>query len=234
MKKLIFLLAITFTLSCCEKDASDLLSEGIETRISGRITDLYNSPISNVKLKVMEYKSTSSSWSLYGNFPDFIQDIEVSETNANGEYDFTFKTSGKGNIYQIEIQPSPISEQKYSNCCHSEHIPNIGNPFIFNYNQLIKLYPCDVTINLNNVSDFPFQVYHQTTLYPNNNTSDIISNNQVIRRIYISKYNPQKLSINRIKSNGIKQVATYTFQASNVETLTIQSITINETDFKDI
>ncbi|QBN18042.1 hypothetical protein [Flavobacterium nackdongense] len=234
MKKLFLLLAITFTLTCCDKDEADLLSEGIETRVSGRITDFNNSPISNVKLKVMEYKSKSRYLSLYGNFPDFIQEIEVSETNTNGEYDFTFKTSGKGNVYQIEIQPSPISEQKYSNCCHSEPITTIGNPFIFNNNQLIKLYPCDVTINLNNVSDFPFQVYHETTRNPTNNSNDIISNNQVIRRIYISKYYPQKLYINRIKSNGIKQVATYIFPASNVETLTVQSIIINETDFKNI
>jgi hypothetical protein len=234
MKNLLLLFTIAFTLSSCSKDEADVLSEGIETRVSGRITDFNNSPIPNVKLKVMEYKSTSSSWSLYGNFSDFIQDIEESETNANGEYDFTFKTSGKGNIYQIEIQPSPISEQKYSNCCHSERITTIGNPFIFNYNQLTKLYPCDVTINLNNVSDFPFQVYHETTFNPNNNSNYIVSNNQVIRRIYIAKYSPQKLYINRIKSNGIKQVATYSFPASNVETLTVQSITINETDFKDI
>lgn len=111
MKNLIFLFVIVLTLTSCSKDDTDLLSEGIETRITGRITDFNNSPISNVKLKVMEYKSTSSSWSLYGNFPDFIQDITSSETNANGEYDFTFKTSGKGNIYQIEIQPSPIANK---------------------------------------------------------------------------------------------------------------------------
>lgn len=234
MKKKLLLLAITFILSCCSNDEPEALTEGIETRVSGRITDFKNSPISNVKLKVKEYKSTGSSWSLYGNLPDFIQDIEFSETNANGEYNFTFKTSGKGNIYQLEIQPSPISEQKYSNCCHSERITTIGTTFIFNYNELTKLYPCDVTINVNNVSDFPFQVYHETTFNPNNNSSDIVSNNQVIRRIYISKYSPQKLYINRIKSNGIKQVATYTFSASNVESLTVQSITIKESDFKDI
>ena len=234
MKKLFVMLVITFSLICCDKDDPAMLSAGIETRISGKITDFNDSPISNVKLKVMEYKSSSGSWSSNGNFLDFVQDIASNETNTNGEYDFTFKTSGKGNIYQIEIQPSPSNEQKYCNCCHSGNISSIGSHFIFNYNQLIKLYPCDVTVNLNNVSDFPFEVYHETVYNSSNNLTNIISNTQVNKRIYISKYEPQKLNISRIKLNGIKQVATYTFPPSNVETPTLQNIIINEIDFKDL
>lgn len=234
--KIKYLLIILFSLFLirCSKDDEKLLPAGIETRVSGRITDNNNSPIPNVKLKIVEYIAKSKGFNLYGNFPDFVQDLGLSETNSNGEYNFTFKTSGQGNYYALEIQPSPITEQKYWNCCYNSKIDNIGNNHYFNYNQLIKLFPCDVTINLNNVTDFPLKVNHETTLQNNNNSNDIIANNQVTRRIYIKKYNTQTLQISRTKSNGIRQLATYTFPASNVETLTTQNITINESDFINI
>jgi hypothetical protein len=232
--KLIFIVLLSFFFIQCSKDDEKLLSAGIETRVSGKITDNNNAPISNVKLKISEYKITSNGFSIYGNLPDFVQDLELSETNSNGEYNFTFKTSGQGNYYALQIQPSPFNEQRYWNCCYNSKIENIGDIHYFNYNQLIKLFPCDVTINLNNVSDFPLKVNHETTLQNNNNSNDIIDNNQVIRRIYIMKNNTQTLQISRTKSNGTRQVANYTFPASNVETLTTQRITINETDFINI
>jgi hypothetical protein len=233
IKYLLFIF-FSFFLIQCSKDDEKFLSAGIETRVSGRITNVNNSPIPNVKLKIGEYKITSKGFSIYGNLPDFVQDLELTETDSNGEYNFTFRTSGQGNYYALEIQPSPIAEQKYWNCCYSSKIDNIGNNHYFNYNQLIKLFPCDVTINLNNITDFPLKVNHETTLQNNNNSNDIITNNQVVRRIYINKDNTQTLQISRTKSSGIRQIATYTFPASNVETLTTQNITIKESDFTNI
>jgi hypothetical protein len=233
IKHLIIIL-ISFFLIQCSKDDPKFLPAGIETRVSGRITDINNSPIHNVKLKIGEYKITSKGFSIYGNLPDFVKDLELTETDSNGEYNFTFKTSGQGNYYALEIQPSPIDEQKYWNCCYNSKIDNIGNNHYFDYNQLIKLFPCDVTINLNNVTDFPLKVNHETTHQNNNNSNDIIDNNQVVRRIYIKKYNTQTLQISRTKSNAIRQIATYTFPASNVETLSTQNITIKESDFINI
>jgi len=135
--KFIFIVLLSFFFIQCSKDDEKLLSAGIETRVSGKITDNNNAPISNVKLKISEYKITSKGFSIYGDLPDFVHDLELSETNSNGEYNFTFKTSGQGNYYALQIQPSPINEQRYWNCCYNSKIENIGNIHYFNYNQLV-------------------------------------------------------------------------------------------------
>ncbi|UQD57142.1 carboxypeptidase-like regulatory domain-containing protein [Flavobacterium sp. K5-23] len=230
---LFFIVLICLFFVSCSQDDENLLSVGIQTRVTGKITDSYNSPIPNVKLKISEYKLKPNNSIFFGNLPNFIQHLESSQTNSNGEYNFTFKTSGQGNFYSLEIEPSPISEQKYWNCCVGlVPIKNIGENFIFNTYQLVNLYPCDVTFNLNNISNLPLQIIHETTRF-DNNTAEINSNSQVVKRIYLIKYNMQTIKIFRTK-NGITQKASYTFPASNVETLTTQNITIYETDFTNI
>ena len=233
--KTIFFVFLSLVFAQCSRDDEDLLSAGIETKVLGKLTDYQNAPIPNAKLKIGEFKQEWHNQSVYGgNYIDnFVQYLDSIETNSNGEYNFTFKTSGQGNVYKLMLQNSPLNEQKYWSCCMGFiDIENIGKTFTFNTIQLINLYPCDVTFNLNSISNFPLFVDHDTTKFENNRY-EINSNLSVLKRFYISKYSTQTIKIFRDK-NGIKQKATYTFPASNLETLTTQSITINEADFINI
>lgn len=233
--RFLFFLLLSLIFIQCNKDEENLISSGIQTTVSGRLTDFNNSPIVNAKLKVGEYKQEwHNQGPNTGNYIDvFVQWLSTSETDSNGDYNFTFTTSGKGKIYKLALEDSSINEQTYWNCCLDNiNIENIGGNFNFNYNQLAKLYPCDITFNLNNISDFPLYVNHETTFFDIN--SEINSNSQIVKRIYIIKNNNQTVKILRTKSNGIQQIATYTFPASNVEILTTQNITINESDFVNI
>jgi hypothetical protein len=227
MKKLYYIFII-LTLFSCEKDN---ISGGIETRVSGKLTDYYNIPITNAKMKVGEYKFKPNS--VNGGFDSFQKWIDSSYTNQNGEYDFKFKTSGQGTSYKLFLENSPAeTQQRYWSLLDPVSITNIGKSFNFSTNQLANLYNCDITITMNNLTVFPIFIEHDTTF--NSATPEINSNATYIKRIYIIKYNAQTLNFYRTKPNGINQKAIFNFPASNLATLTTQNITLNDTDFVDL
>jgi len=142
----------------------------------------------------------------------------------------TFKTSGQGNIYKIGIERSPINEQTYWNWRPDYiNIENIGGSFNFSSEYLSHLYPCDVTINLNNVLIFPLRVTHYTTYY--DESYEIQNNATTTKRIYIENDAPQTVYIYRTNKGSIEK-ATYNFPISS--STTTQSIEVNETDFVKI
>jgi hypothetical protein len=227
MKSKFLLLALLICFISCEKDN---IQEGKVTRVYGKLTDYYDIPITNGKMKVGEYKFKPNS--VNGGFDFFQKWIDSSYTNQNGEYDFTFKTSGNGTSYKIILEDSPITEQRFWSLMDPVDITNIGGSFNFSTNQLANLYPCDVTINLNNITILPIEIWHETTF--NSNIPEINSNTTYVKRIYVIKYNSQTLIFYRTKPNGVRQKAIFTFPASNSTNTTTQNITLNETDFVDI
>lgn len=227
MKK-IYCFFIIITLFSCEKDT---IPEGLETRVFGTLTDYYGIPITNAKMKVGEYKFKPNS--VNGGFDTFQKWIDSSYTNQNGAYDFTFKTSGKGTSYKLILENSPTeTQQRYWSLLDPIYINNIGKSFNFSTNQLANLYPCDVTITMNNLTVFPIFIAHDTTF--NSATPEINSNATHIKRIYIIKYNTQTLNFYRTKPNGVNQKAIFSFPASNAATITTQNITLSDTDFIDL
>ena len=224
-KKLVYLLFLCLFISC-EKEK---IPGDIQTNVSGKITDYYDSPILNAKVKIGEYKNRFVSDG--GSTDYFYRYIDSTLTNSSGDYKMTFKTTGEGTSYRLIIENSP-SDQSYFGLFDSVEIGNIGNSFIFDSDQFTKLYPCDVTINLNNISTLPIYISHSTTRAVN--SPEIMTNNVFVKRIYIDKHWPQTLSFGRTKLDGINQKAVFTFPASNSESITLQNITLNESDFLDI
>lgn len=223
-KQLIYLFSFILLVSC-EKEN---IQRGIQTKVSGRLSTYYGESIINAKVRIGEFKNEFVSDG--GSRDYFVRAIDSILTNSNGEYEITFKTTGEGSSYRLLINDSP-NDQSFYGFYDSVEITNIGNPFIFNYNQFTKLYPCDVTINLNNITILPILIWHETTRIVN--TPEITTNSTFVKRIYISKYNAQILNLSRTKSNGISQKAIFTFPASNSENLTTQIINLNESDFVD-
>ncbi|TGD59363.1 carboxypeptidase-like regulatory domain-containing protein [Flavobacterium humi] len=228
MKNTLACLLLFLLLLSCDKE--NTIRSGVETRVSGRVTDHSGVPIADVKVKIGEFRQKNGS--LYVN-EYFERWIDSSSTNSNGEYDFLFKTTGKGSSYTFFLANSPIDEQHYWGGTNGIPIMNLGGSFTFSTNQFFYLYPCDITFNATGATGFPLYISHDTTFFSDEN-SRINSGSAVAKRIYISKYYPQTVTIMRAKTNGTMQKATYSFPASNAETLTTQSITINETDFVDI
>lgn len=95
-----------------------------------------------------------------------------------------------------------------------------------------ELFPCDVNIQINKIQILPVYPKHKKTF--DYNLTEINSNQNQIKRIYIDKYEAQIFEIYRVKPNATRQKASYTFPASNVEILTTQNIVVNEIDFTDI
>lgn len=229
MKK-IYLILFLLIVCSCERDN---IEAGVETKISGRTTEYLGDPVPNVKLKIGEF--TDKFVTGGGGISVFKKWIDSTYTNQNGDYILNFKTTGNGTHYKLVVDNSPISEQKYWNIDGDPiELKDLGTNYTYNFNQILNLYPCDVTINLNNsLTIFPLRISHSSTYFEAN--SDLLLNtNTVIKRIYIGKDYSQTLDIFRIKSDGRTQKATYTFPKSEIKDLTTQSINVEETDFKDI
>ncbi len=213
----------------CKKEN---IASGINTRVYGKFSDYLYSPIPNAKLKVGEYKFKFNS--VNGGTHIFQKWTDSTYTNSNGEYDFTFRTSGQGSLYKLTLDNSLLdTQQKYWSLLDPVEIKNIGSSFNYSTNEIVLLYPCDVTINLNNIVHFPIEIHHKTTRKSGNDVA-INSNSIYVRRIYIDEYFAQTLSFYRTKPNGVIQKATFQLPATNTRALTTQNITLNEIDFIDI
>ncbi len=225
MKNLIYLFSFLIFISC-EKEN---IQSGIQTKVSGKLTNYDGEPISNSKVRIGEFKNKFVSDG--GSTDYFSKYVDSTLTNNNGDYDITFKTTGEGSSYRLILENNP-NDQSYYGLYDSVEIKNLGNPFVFNYNQFTKLYPCDVTINMNNILILPIEIYHETTRRIFN--PEITTNSIFVKRIYITKSGTQKFTLQRTKPNGTYQQAVFNFPASNSTLLTTQNINLNDSDFIDI
>jgi hypothetical protein len=226
MKNILICILFSLTLISCEKEN---IQSGIQTKVSGTLTNYLGAPIVNIKVKIGEFKNRFVSDG--GSTDYFSKYIDSTYTNSLGEYEITFTSTGQGSSYRVIIENSP-TDQSYYGLNDSVEIKNLGHAFVFNSIQFIKLYPCDVTINMNNITILPISIFHETTRQINN--PEISSNTVFIKRIYITNNVMQKLTFQRIKPNGKYQKAVFTFPASNSELSTTQNITLNESDFIDL
>ena len=138
MKNLIYLFSFLIFISC-EKEN---IQSGIQTKVSGKLTNYDGEPIVNSKVRIGEFKNKFVSDG--GSTDYFSKYVDSTLTNINGEYDITFKTTGEGSSYRLILENSP-NDQSYYGFYDSVEIKNLGNPFVFNYNQFTKLYPSDIT-----------------------------------------------------------------------------------------
>jgi len=210
----------------CEKEN---IQSGIETKVSGKLTNYDGEPIVNSKVKIGEFKNR---FVFDGGSKDYFSKyIDSTLTNNDGDYDFTFKTTGEGSSYKLILDNRP-NDQSYYGFYDPIEIKNLGNLLVFNFNQFTKLYPCDVTINMNNILILPIRIYHETTRQLSN--PEITTNTVFVKRIYITKFGTQKFTLERMKPNGTYQKAVFNFPASNSILLTTRTINLTDSDFVDI
>ena len=161
----------------CEEEA---LPSEIETLALGRIFDSTNTiPIVNQKIKLAEFRTQGTFAGTNYIFKGF---IDSTMTDSNGEFSLPFKTSGKGNKYQIQIQYN--DEVHIPNLEEFIKDENIGGQeeFIF---EALKLYPVDLRVITTDLINHQINLYKQ---FPERIITPIPASTQnSIKRIWLDK-----------------------------------------------
>ena len=225
MKRIILIVLVAVGLSACDEEN---LPKDISTTVHGVLSDPLGLPIVNASVRVAEYNKRFVSDG--GAQDEFVGFVGSTVTNASGEYQLTFTTTGNGDTYKLILENSP-QDQSYIGYYDPVEIENIGGDFNFSYNSFFLLYPCQITIQPDVLEHFPIFIYHETTRSSPN--PEITSNETFLKTIYISHYSEQTVQFSRVKTDGTAQIAVFTFGASNSQNPTMQNIVLAERNFID-
>lgn len=220
MKKIFFTLLVSLLVYGCE---SDPLKEGIESSVQGKVFDSFNNiPFENVKLKIAEYKIQPAG--IYTTY-EFIKWIDSTYTDANGEYNLKFKTSGKGDFYSIHVGEKIDLWTFYYDPIK---IDKIGGNNIRNLD-FLHLYPTNLKITLNNLDYTPIDI--DVNLF-----SDLpkieTGTGEIERLLYSNKREETKITFRRKNSKNEQESYSITIPRLNTSNLTDYNITLNNADFK--
>ena len=221
-KQLIYVLFLALIFGC----ESDPIEANIQTTVNGVVYDNANQePIANQELIISEYKKRFVFDG--GTTYDFIQNIGSTISDSNGNYQITFSTSGKGDYYAINPSHNNLIWNYYED---RQEVKNIGSNNVFNYN-FLKLYPCILTINTNNIQNIPLIIRHFLTL--NSELNNITEyNGTEVRTIYIDKNSNQEIKFTRIINSNTSQTATIVIPATNLNQQTNFEINLSDSDFQ--
>jgi len=223
MKKNLIYLFLLLSLVSCEREK---IQGGLFTSVQGKLTDETGAPIVNAPVRIGEY--TSKFVSDGGNLDIFSRFIASTVTDSNGNYKVNFLTTGQGTLYKVHVENDP-PDQSYKGFNDPVTITTIGAVFSRNF-QFITLYPCDVTINVGDLTYFPVGIWHDTTRYVPG-VLEITGSGIFFKRIYINNFAPQELQFYRNKPDGTRQGAKFTFPTSNTQGATMQQITLSDANF---
>jgi hypothetical protein len=219
MRKIsIIILALVF-LSC----ESDPIDAGVETTVQGIIYDSRNDiPFQNLKLKVAEYKDDTQS-GIYHTLR-FIQWIDSTHTDSEGNYSLNFKTSGRGDRYKLHAE----SEQDIWYYNNRVVDIGIGKDVNLDFN-FLHLYPIKLVIEMNNINHLP--ISGSTGYYPKMEAINT-ANGKVERKIYTDKNSDTQIYFSRKVAANTYESYTHIIPASNTSELTTYNLTLNNSDFK--
>tara|TARA_R110002051_G_C8596933_1_gene479775 strand:+ start:105 stop:749 length:645 start_codon:yes stop_codon:yes gene_type:complete len=212
-----------------ECDEDNFEPSEIETRIYGRMYDSENGiPIVNQQLKISEYNRIPGSF--YGQF-EFIQHLDSIKTDSQGFFNLTFKTSGKGDHYELSFQFDNYFNLKGLN--NVMEIENIGVDNELNFD-FTHLYPVTLKITLdNNVEFLPIRINPSFPQYYPSSNNITQTGIEFQRSIYTNKNSEQVITFNRTKPNGKRQWYIYRLPATNTTNLTETEIFIKNENFVD-
>ncbi|MCR8668039.1 hypothetical protein NO995_10125 [Aestuariibaculum sp. M13] len=230
MKFIIFkfgLLALFLSFLECEDDLQD--PSGIETRVYGRMYDSQNEiPIVGQQLKISEYNRIPGSF--YGN-TEFIQHLDSTLTNSEGYFDFTFTTSGLGDLYILTYQLNDQFNTMGQDA--TIEIEDLGEPYEIDFD-FTHLYPVNLKITLDsNVQFLPVRINPQFPLYYPSSNNLTQTGVEYTRTIYTNKNSSQNIWFYRTKNDGQGQRTVINLPATNTTDLTELNIYINNDDFVD-
>ena len=210
---------MTILFSGCEDDP---LPQGIDSSVSGNVSDTWNStPFVNLKLKVAEYKKHPSS---INTSYEFIKWVDSSYTDSNGDYNFSFTTSGQGDHYRLHVEETPDIWTYYYDALEIE---NIGGSNLRDLD-FLHLYPTNLIITLNNLEYTPIRIDVETFSDLEN---ILIANGQVQRLFYSNKNTNDEITFRMKNSNDEYLNYTIVIPASQTTDLQNYEIILNNSDF---
>lgn len=224
MKNIFYLFIVLICIGCEDPEP---LRGGIETAVNGRIYDYSNAlPLAGQKVVIKEYMKTQNVGAISPNF-DFKGNIDSTYTDAEGNFNFTFKTTGKGNNYRVTYEST---EDVYINSDFFE-IDKPGQAVALPNLSGIQLYPLSLKIIPNNLSAFPINI---TTLSPIKPYvfEDITQNTAVARQLYVDKNSKTQLRFVFWESGNEKHYNAE-LPATGSAIPAEQTIELNATDFVD-
>ena len=230
---ILFFLLIVFFNSCEDR----FEPSGIETRVYGRMYDSKNElPLKNQKIRIAESNLIPG----FGPTPniDFIQYVDSTNTDSDGYFDLNFTTSGKGDIYQLEVNHNyenyfGLNIENVFVLLNQEYrigLENLGVEKEFNF-EVLFYYPVNLKITLDSDVQFlPIRIRKPYSRFTDNLTETGVE----ISRIYsIDKDSTWQILLTRKTSNGQNQRVIIDMPATNNNFLTEFEFKIKETDFEN-
>ena len=221
MKYILFIL-MPFMLMKCEKDP---IQEGIQARAYGQVYDPVNGiPISGQAIKIAEYES-HFQWD-GGGSELFNGYVATGITDAAGNYDISFETTGNGVAYKVIIGES-------NTILHNNdavEIVDLNEPLHCDFT-VLQLYPVNLKITLNNVDYLPIEVYPELKPYIAEKLTE--NNVELIRQIYVDKNSPSSVFFSRTMPDGEYEGVNVEIPQTNTTELTEYPITITNPDFTE-
>lgn len=229
---LLLLLMLLFT--SCEDTFEP---SGIETRVFGRMYDSENQmPLDNHKLRVGESNLIPG----FGSAPnvDFIQYVDSTTTDSDGYFDFTFTTSGQGDIYQLEVDHNydnyfGLTDENVFGLLNQGfriELENLGEDKELNF-EVLYFFPVNLKFTLNSDVQFlPIRIREPYSRVTDNLTETGI---EISRIYYIDKNSNWQIELTRTTDEGQAQRVVFDMPATNSTELTELEFNINDDDFED-
>tara|TARA_R110002096_G_scaffold276700_1_gene470732 strand:+ start:21432 stop:22145 length:714 start_codon:yes stop_codon:yes gene_type:complete len=227
------LFLFTLFLTSCEDTFEP---SGIETRVFGRMYDTQNQlPLTNHKLRIGESNLIPG----FGPAPniDFIQYIDSTTTDSEGYFDFVFKTSGLGDIYQLEVDYNYdnyfglTDENVFGlNQEYRTELEDLGEDKELNF-EVLFFFPVNLKITLNSDVQFlPIRIRQPYSRVTDNLTETGVEINRIY---YIDKNSNWQILLTRNTSDGQRQRVVIDMPATNNTGLSEFEFNINDDDFEN-
>lgn len=229
MKNIFYLFLVLLLCMGCEDP--EPMHAGVETTVSGRIYDYENQlPLGGQKIVIKEYMKSQNYGAIAPNY-DFKGNIDSTYTDVNGNFNFTFKTTGRGNAYKVFYEETE-DVSLYSDVVEIEK-KDLGVPVDLYYLSGTQLYPLTLKITPNNLSGLPIKIKAFFPAKPFILDNITENNVAVTRNLYVDKNTQTSLQFVMLLPAYVEKRYSVKLPATGTTTPEMQTIELNEENFVD-
>lgn len=217
------LLLLILMLFLCMKCEDYLAPEGMETSVYGTVYDSINDiPVTGIKVKIEETNRNG-----FYSKQEFIQFLDSTYTDAYGNYSLNFRTTGKGDTYNLVFERTPKIWTNWQGPVEVEPSEEVTEKD-FNF---LHLYPAVLNIRVEkDVKHLPLGI---SRIYNTSSDLSIEKSDTVYRkRIFIDKNSDQSIKFYRNISLNKNENFIYIIPATETPSETEYDISIRESDFE--
>lgn len=158
--KIFLIFTLLFLMSDCEGPVTPV-TPNIETKVRGHIYGVDKNwkkkGVSDIKIKVSEYLRYQNGFPNPSTY-EFIQFVDSTFTDENGDYNLSFSTTGEGSNYFIEI----VEPSGYHFFTQKKEIDSLGKTNTIQDIQCRILYPVELQIETGDITTYPILLRNNT------------------------------------------------------------------------